>query len=341
MQFHLVLPGLGWAAGPSAAQPELPALAALLGHAQHRWLPATAPEPWLAGRFGLASTRLPYAALRRAGEATPSRADTHWLCADPVHLRFAREHLILTDASTLAVRRDEADTLIAGLNETFADIGRFEAPTPERWYLALADEPQPFFHPLADVNGRPVQLFMPEGNDIARWARLSNEIEVWLYNHPVNAAREAAGQRTINGVWLWGAGPQGMPLKAPAPHVQADTPVTRGLAHQAGASLSPADRFRPPAGDGFAHVDHLHLPALHHDADAWRAAIERIERDWFAPLLAALKAKRIRRLLISAPGDRHSLEISVEAGGFWKFWRKPRPLAALLATAPQAQAQNP
>ena len=156
-----------------------------------------------------------------------------------------------------------------------------------------------------------------------------------------HAAREAAGQRTINGVWLWGAGPQGMPLKAPAPHVQADTPVTRGLAHQAGASLSPADRFRPPAGDGFAHVDHLHLPALHHDADAWRAAIERIERDWFAPLLAALKAKRIRRLLISAPGDKHSLEISVEAGGFWKFWRKPRPLAALLATAPQAQAQNP
>lgn len=189
MQFHLVLPGLGWAIGPSAALPALPALAALLGHARHSWLPASAPETWLAARFGLETSRLPYAGLRRAGEATPPGADAHWLCVDPVHLHFAREHLLLADASMLAIRRDEADALIKGLNDTFADIGRFEAPTPERWYLALPDEPQPFFHPLADVNGRPVQLFMPEGNDIARWARLTNEIEVWLYNHPVNAAR--------------------------------------------------------------------------------------------------------------------------------------------------------
>lgn len=341
MQFHLVLPGLGWAIGPSAALPALPALAALLGHARHSWLPASAPETWLAARFGLETSRLPYASLRRAGEATPPGADAHWLCVDPVHLHFAREHLLLADASMLAIRRDEADALIKGLNDTFADIGRFEAPTPERWYLALPDEPQPFFHPLADVNGRPVQLFMPEGNDIARWARLTNEIEVWLYNHPVNAAREAAGQRTLNGVWLWGAGPRDMPLRAPARQVQADAPFTRGLARTAGAAVAPADRFRPHAEGGFAHVDSLHLPALRHDTTAWLAGLEALERDWFAPLLAALKAKQIRRLVISAPGDKHSLQIEVEASGLWKFWRKPRPLAELLATAPQVQAQNP
>ena len=33
-------------------------------------------------------------------------------------------------------------------NDTFADIGHFEAPTPERWYVALPDEPQPFFHQI-------------------------------------------------------------------------------------------------------------------------------------------------------------------------------------------------
>ena len=341
MQFQLVLPGLGWAIGPSAALPALPALAALLGHARHSWLPASAPETWLAARFGLKSARLPYAGLRRAGEATPPSSDAHWLCVDPVHLHFAREHLLLADAGMLAIRRDEADALVAGLNETFADIGRFEAPTPERWYVALPDEPQPLFHPLADVNGRPVQLFMPEGNDIARWARLTNEIEVWLYNHPVNAAREAAGQRPINGVWLWGAGPQNLPFKAPAPHVQADQPFTRGLARSAGAALASADRFRPTPEGGFAHVDKLQLPALRHDAAAWRAGLEALERDWFAPLLAALKAKQIRRLVISAPGDKHSLELEIEAAGLWKFWRKPRPLAELLATAPQAKTQTP
>ena len=93
MQFHLVLPGLGWAIVPTAALPPLPALAALLGHARHSWQPSSAPETWLAARFGLETGRLPYAALRRAGEATPPTADAHWLCVDPVHLHFAREQI--------------------------------------------------------------------------------------------------------------------------------------------------------------------------------------------------------------------------------------------------------
>ena len=132
-----------------------------------------------------------------------------------------------------------------------------------------------------------------------------------------------------------------MPLKAPARRVQADAPFTRGLARAAGADLTPADRFRPHPEGGFAHIDSLQLPALRQDRSAWLAGLEALERDWFAPLLAALKAKQVRRLVISAPGDKHSLQVEVEAAGLWKFWRKPRPLTELLATAPQVQAQNP
>jgi len=340
MHFELILPGL---AVPSlflsghAEAPALPALSALLGIAGHRWQAPRQLEDLLAERFGLAG-RIPHAGLRRAGEAQPTD-DAHWLCCDPVHLHFARDKLLLADASGLAIRRDEADTLIAGLNELFADIGRFEAPAPERWYLALTEAPRPFFHPLADVNGRPVQLFMPEGEDIARWARLTNEVEVWLYNHPVNAAREAAGLRTINGVWLWGAGPRDLPLRAPAAQIQADTPFARGLALAAGATVQAADRHR--AGTTFAVVDDLRQAALHHDAAAWLGALTRLEADWFAPLLAALKARQLRTLSVSAPGDKHSLQLEISASSLWKFWRKPRPLAALLATAPQPTPTTP
>ncbi len=179
---------------------------------------------------------MPYAQLRRSGETAPPRPDAHWLCCDPVHLHFARERLLLADASGLAITRDEADALMAGLNALFSDIGHFEAPAPDRWYVALNEEPRPFFHPLADVNGRPVELFLPEGEDIARWARLANELEVWLYNHPVNAAREAAGQRIINGAWLWGAGPRELRLPTPTGQIQADQPFARGLARHAGVA---------------------------------------------------------------------------------------------------------
>jgi len=344
MQFHLVVPGLAWPTavfGKLPAQPRLTALPILLGHAGAAWQQPVALETWLAGEFGLSGTRLPYAQLRRLGEHTGGATGPHWLCCDPGHLHFSRDRMLLADASGLSITRDEADTLMAGINETFADIGRFEAPSPDRWYVALAAEPKPFFHPIADVNGRPVQLFMPEGEDIGRWARLSCELEVWLYNHPVNAAREAAGQRTINGVWLWGAGPRDMPARSPASHIQADLPFARGLARHAGIDAEAADRYREQPGTTLAVVDSLQRPALHMDSAAWLAGVEQLDADWFTPLLAALKARRISQLRISAPGDKHFLNLDVSASGLWKFWRKPRPLAALLATAPQPKPQNP
>ena len=162
---------------------------------------------------------------------------------------------------------------------------------------------------------------------------------MWLYNHPINAAREAAGQRSINGVWLWGAGPQDLPLRAPASQIQADAPFARGLARHAGITPQPADHYIE--GTGLAVIDTLQRPSLHFDATAWLSAIAQLETDWFAPLLKALKAKKITALRISAPGDKHHLQLDVEASGLWKFWRKPRPLAALLATAPQPNPQNP
>ena len=340
MHFELILPGLAvppaFLSSPDAP-PELPALATLLGFADSHWAPARHLEDLLSERFGLAG-RIGHARLRRAGEASPA-VDSHWLCCDPVHLHFARDKLLLADASDLAITSDEADALMAGLNETFADIGRFEAPAPDRWYLALADEPRPFFHPLADVNGRPVQFFMPEGEDIARWARLANELEVWLFNHPVNAAREAAGQRTINGAWLWGAGPRDTQPRPPAARIQADAPFARGLARHAGIEPEAAEHYLE--GCRFAVVDSLRRSALHHDVAAWQAALVRLETNWFAPLLAALKTKRISGLRISAPGDKTSLQLDIPASRLWRFWRKPRALAALLATAPQPKSSTP
>ena len=338
MQFDLVLPGLVWpatgASGP-ATDLDLPALAALIGHARIDWQAACTVEAWLSGRFRLDGDRLPYAWLRRLGEAAPPpERSARWLCVDPVHLHFARDKLLLADASGLDITRAEADTLIAGLNETFPDIGRFEAPSPDRWYLHAQREPRPLFYPLADVTGRPIQLFLPEGEDIPPWARLANELQVWLYNHPVNAAREAAGQRTINSVWLWGAGVPGTPT-APAPTLQADDAFARGLCRATGVEPAQQAAFTLPATDSLALLSPLQRPLLHRDPDAWRAALSALERDCFGPLLAALKSKRLSRLRIAAPGDRACLQLDIAASGLWKFWRKPVPLDALLRQAPR------
>jgi hypothetical protein len=158
---------------------------------------------------------------------------------------------------------------------------------------------------------------------------------VWLYNHPLSTAREAAGRPAINSSWLWGGGDP-LALSSPAPVVSADLPLARGLARSAGIEPARCARFAEldGAADGFVVSAALERPALTHDADAWRAALLTLEADWFVPLLKALKARRIAHLRLSAPGERQSLELAIAAGGMWKFWRQPRPLAALLAAAP-------
>lgn len=52
------------------------------------------------------------------------------MCADPVHLRFARETLVLTDNHELDITNDEAAQLVAALNDSFADIGEFAVASP-------------------------------------------------------------------------------------------------------------------------------------------------------------------------------------------------------------------
>ncbi|MBL8454382.1 MAG: hypothetical protein JNK97_16730 [Zoogloea sp.] len=345
MQLELIIPGLSWLAAapgrhPAHTQP-LPALATLLGFARSRWAEPASTDTLLADALGLAGT-VSHAVLRRSGEPGPGpTGGGHWLCCDPVHLHFARDTLLLADASGLAITRQEADTLMAGLNDTFADIGHFEAPAPDRWYVHLVEQPAPRFHPLADVNGRPVQLFLPEGEDISRWARLSNEIEVWLYSHPVNAAREETGQRKINGIWLWGAGPQQAPCTPRISRLQASQPYALGLARLAGLTPDTHGTYTTPTGPALALLDTLQRPALHHDRDAWLHELRQLETHWFAPLLTDLKARRLDSVRIRVPDDRHLLEVDIAASGLWKFWRKPQPLDALLATAPQPKSSTP
>ncbi|MBS0348667.1 MAG: hypothetical protein JSR69_19650 [Proteobacteria bacterium] len=343
MHFELILPGLDWPTGPGhhpADDLALPALSKLLGFANVAWTPRSTPETLLAERFGL-TDRLPHARFRRLGESTPAPADGHWLCCDPVHLHFSRDTLLLNDAGGLDITREEADALMDGLNKTFADIGHFEAPAPDRWYIRLAAEPQPAFHPLADVNGRPVQLFLPEGEEVPRWARLSNELEVWLFSHPVNAAREERGQRTINGIWLWGNGTASAASPPAWSAIQARQAFARGLACHFSLAPAAADRYLRPDGNGLALVDDLQRPLLHQDRELWRNALQALESNWFAPLLADLKARRLEAVRISVPSDRNSLQLDIASKGLWKFWRKPRPLASALASAPQSAAQTP
>lgn len=338
MNLHFVLPGLAWPnAGASGltAGLSLPALEAMLACARFAHGPGKSFESWLGQAFGLPPDRIPVAALRRLGERDNTSVEGEWLCADPVHLRFAREHLLLEDGFDLGLSAADAATLLEGLNDHFLatepDFICFEARSSRRWYLRLRSPARAEFSALSDVVGRPVARFMPRGEDSSRWQRIINESQVFLHNHPVNQAREAAGERMVNSLWLWGAGALPEKVVAPAPIVRTEDRLTCGLARAAGVRPDGLTG-RLPSQDAFIVVDALYRPSLHLDIDAWRSALVELESQWFKPLLAALKSRKLARLRITAPGDRTTLELRLGTYDLWKFWSRARSLESLFSS---------
>ncbi|MDR1423849.1 MAG: hypothetical protein LBI92_04480 [Azoarcus sp.] len=348
----LVVPGLLWPA-PLTPRPtqalELPALAWLLGRGRRTITPPCPFERELARLFDIHGDEISLAALRRRGEAHASASAAHWLCADPVHLSIASGNLLLSEFAPDEIDAAEATALVAALNELYGDIGEFSAPAPTRWYSRLTEPPAAAFSTLHDAAGRPMQHFLPTGEEARRWQRLLNEIQVTLHNHPVNAAREAAGRRIVNSLWFWGSEAYGAPPhdfvagankhpehpRPPYAMVQATDPVARGFARL--ANIEPAAPQLDAAlnGDVLAVLDALAAPARHVDLDAWRAALAALEKDWFAPIACALQSGRLQRLQLFAPGDRCGFKLAL--GGFARhaFWRKPLALDDLPLPVPR------
>ena len=293
--------------------------------------PKQAFEIALARQFGLDD--MPFGPLRLLGETVGEAArDGHWLCADPVHLRFHHERIVLADAGAFDVDDDEAQAIVLALNETFADVGRFHIATARRWYLRLNEAVDHPAEPLSTIAGRRIDGEL-SGKE-SRLTRWLNEVQMFLHGHPVNAHRQAAGKPAINSLWLWGGGTLPAPPTAAWSAVSTNNPLATGLALASGISAEALPSglsalLDHAQGDRqLVVLDALLPPVLYEDGEGWRKAWQAMDRDWFAPLQGAA-GRRIETLNIVAPTIYGQLNWTLHGLDRWKFWRKARPLATL------------
>lgn len=312
----------------------LPDLAFLLGRATRRSAPGASLEAWLCERFGVSGDPdLPIAALTLlADHGDPGTA--FWMCADPVHLQAQQDRLVLFDADALAISRAEAEQLLHALNEYFADTAcTFLSLRPERWYARLPAAIDIETRALPDVAGRSINTHLPAGAQGAQLRKLMNEAQMLLHDHPVNRAREARGEPTINSVWVWGSGRRPGVDARPYTHLWTGNPVAQGLAlasHTPWSELPAGGHalFDMAAGAG-AHLivlDGLRGAAARGEREAWQQALRTLEEKWFRPLAHACRKGRLKRLALHALGPRHSTSFTLDARARWKFWRRARPL---------------
>ena len=326
-----------------------PALLALIAHTAVGRRPRRSLDATIGDTLGF-SARPAFADWRRRGESAPADDDGPWLCCDPVHLALHQDRLVLADAARLAIGEDEAHALTGALNAEFGALGRFSAATPSRWYLAGAADSSVFAQtpPLSEVAGRSVGMLLSSDALPQTWRRASNAIQMLLHAHPVNRRREDEGRMTINALWFWGGAPTtpSSPATAAAPRFDrlwADDPLTLGAARTAGIAAAPlpetAAGMLAPTGKSHAIVlDALADPVRYEDESAYRLQLEGLERNWFAPLSAALADGRISTLTLCAPTVYGTIELTARKSDRLKFWRRTAPLSQL---AGQLSKENP
>lgn len=256
--------------------------------------------------------------------------DEHvWVRADPVHLAPQQTSLVLVDVHRARLFDEESNALLAAVNAHLAQDGlSLSAHHPRRWYLRAPRQLQVRTTPTEIARGMSVDPLLPQGPDALLLHGWVNEIQMLLHEHPVNAAREARGALPVNSIWLWGAGQLVRAQPPTAGAVWTLDPLLRGLARAGGL---PA--YAPPASaaDWTPHAETgTHWILFDADETTEDAAAaperhgqaERLEALWFAPLLAALSARRLGKLALTTRHRGRVLRFSIGAGDLWKVWRR-------------------
>jgi hypothetical protein len=284
---------------------------------------------WLAGAWGVQAP-IPVAAITLAGE--DALRDGHWLRADPVHLQVEGDELVLRDTCVLDIAADEAESLLASLRALFGGDGlEFIAPRPDRWYVRVPAGEVPTTTSLPDALDRNIFGLLPRGAGKFNWRSAITEVQMLFSGHAVNLAREAQRRPAVNSVWFWGEGERPRLDARPFSTVFADDALAIGLARLSGVTAQPlSGAFAPrgkSAGDGEALVvlDPLVAPLHRGNLDAWRAAAQSLDEQWFAPLAATLPQLGSVRIVL--PGPRDTAVFALGRHTRWRIFHSRKPIA--------------
>ena len=245
---------------------------------------------------------VPWAALAAVQDAALPKPDATegWAWITPCHWQVNADHVEMLDPADLALTAQESGTLMEAMRAYFAEDGITLHPAPASmgagtWLahgVALKGLPTAS---LERARGATVDRWMPRQPQAKPLRRLQNEMQMLLYTHPLNDARQAERKTTINSFWVSGTG------------------------------TLPAHYAPPLSGDGCTLNDTLRQSNLHDDATTWLDAWHALDGTVLAELLARPGA------MLTLCGEQRAHTLVEEVQPWWK--RIQRRFAAPSPTA--------
>lgn len=274
------------------------------------------------------------ARLGYALEIDPQAAPDLVLRADPVYQQIDQQQVVLADPAVLDLNINEARQLVESLNSHLAqDNLTLRLETPQRWYLC-GDTP-------VDVDGaspalaigRSVARYPLTGRDARRWQGLLAELQMVLFEHPVNLQRQQAGQLPVNSVWFWGQGePQrrfgarGFRAQSQG-RVYTDDFYVSSVAAYAQLPVVSLDAIDWGDGRPLLVADGRLQTALNTgDAEAFGALLDELNTRVFKPLWRNLSAGRVRTVWLWT--GQHCYHLDYKARR--RFWRRIQAFSAFV-----------
>ena len=121
----------------------------------------------------------------------------------PCHWQVGMNEVILLSPKELALNENESRQLLSAIQPYFEEDGLqvvYESPLVWRVTGDLLDG-----LPLASIDrvvGQNIKPWMPEHQRAKTLQRLQSEMQMLLYQHPVNDERSLKGRWTVNSFWL-------------------------------------------------------------------------------------------------------------------------------------------
>jgi len=247
--------------------------------------------------------------------------NAYWFRAAPVHLTLQRDAFSLDEEVPLNVNVEHAQALLETLNQHFKEDGlQFLLGVSGAWYLKVTGLLEHYLpvktHFPQMAVGKNIHVWMPQGQAAQKWRSILNELQMVLFEHSVNQARESVGALAVNSVWISGGG------FMPSPSTQqlkdlmflSNNPFYAGLAQYLHAKSSALpDNFAELTQKNSSNM-RMYLP------------VEKTQ-NVISALIKGLKEKKISSLTVNIGFYDQTLVANIKPHDLYKFWIKTKTLS--------------